>query len=803
MAIRPNCRRRLAHCLASALLLGAGAHDVAHAAGEAAAAEAPGDAAVEIIDDGGAASEGGDALYLDVELNGSPTRRIARFSQANGHLRTGSDTLRQLGFQLPADIAPVLALDELSGVSYRYDAPRQRIAITAPLDLLPRDTTRLNASAAAIVPAQASPGILLNYNLYGNRTQDDASGLSAYGELRSFGAWGVLDTTWVTRVADSPGSPPTADSHRLDTTWTRSFAGSATVLRLGDAITGSLPWSRATRLGGVQFQRDFALQPERITFPVPAFLGQAALPSTIDLYVNGLRQYSGDAPAGPFQLDSVPIVNGAGEAQVVVTDIMGRQSTYSFPFYTTSQLLQPGLSDWSVEAGFVREDYGTKSFSYDAQPVASGVWRRGMSDRITLEAHGEAGDGLALAGAGGVLQLGQAGLLTGSVSHSQWHGSSGSQASLGYAWRNPWFNLSLDSTRTRGDYRDIASLTGLPPAQRSERALVGFTYAPLGSIGATYVRLDYPGEDRSRFASAFWSRQFGQRYSLGASVNQNLDDHDDRSAFLSLTVSFGDRLMAGASLQHDRNGNVAALEASRSMDGDGGFGWRARVQDGSGLRGGQAELGWRGERGQALAGVQSLDGDGAAYAGFDGALVWMDGHTYATRRVDDAFAVVATGVPGVPVKLSNREIGRTDADGNLLVTPLNAWQRNQLAIDPLQLPADTRIDRVEGEVVPYDRSGVLVDFRVKPVQAATVVLVDGAGQPLPTGTVVERDGATGPDARALVGYDVIIYLEGLGGRTLLRAHVAGGICEVSFEYQAAQGALPQIGPLACRTEEGP
>jgi outer membrane usher protein len=256
--------------------------------------------------------------------------------------------------------------------------------------------------------------------------------------------------------------------------------------------------------------------------------------------------------------------------------------------------------------------------------------------------------------------------------------------------------------------------------------------------------------------------------------------------------------MGGASLQHDRNGNVAAVEASRSMTADGGFGWRARVQDGSGLRGGQAELGWRGQRGQVLAGVQSLDGNDNAYAGFDGALVWMDGHSYAARRVDDAFAVVATGVPGVPVKLSNREIGRTDADGNLLVTQLNAWQRNQLAIDPLQLPANTRIDKVEGEVVPYDRSGVLVDFRVKPVSAATVVLVDAAGTPLPVGTVVERDG--GESARTMVGYDGIVYLEGLQASNTLRAHTGTGLCHATFAFRAEPGDVPVIGPLSCRAE---
>ncbi len=181
----------------------------------------------------------------------------------------------------------------------------------------------------------------------------------------------MLDNTWLSRLSDSSSGDTLADSARLDTTWTRSFVDSTSVLRVGDSITGNLPWSRATRFGGIQLQRDFALQPDLITFPIPQFLGQAAVPSTVDLYVNGLRRYSGETPAGPFQLGTVPIVNGAGNAQVVVTDALGRQTTFDFPFYTTSQLLRPGLDDYSLELGFVRENYGVSSFDYASDPTVS------------------------------------------------------------------------------------------------------------------------------------------------------------------------------------------------------------------------------------------------------------------------------------------------------------------------------------------------------------------------------------------------------------------------------------------------
>lgn len=786
MANRSNCRWRRVR-FASLLLLSMLATDLS-----AAGLDVP-QVLADPAFDTAAARLAGEALFLEVVLNGAASGRIVHFVREGGRFHAGAYSLRLLGFEPPAGSAAI-DLGTLEGVSWTYDAASQRIDIAAPALLASQSRTRLNDATTAIPRPQASPGALVNYDLYTTADESGARSVSAYAELRSFGRSGVFSTTWLGRGMDAPGAAPSAQSQRLDTSWTRSFVDSATVLRIGDAITGSLAWTRATRYGGVQLRRDFALQPELVTFPVPAFLGQAALPSTIDLYVDGLRQYSSQAPAGPFQLDSMPIVNGAGNAQVVLTDALGRQQTYDFSFYTSNQLLRAGLSDWSLDLGFVREEYGLRSFAYADAPAASGTWRRGMTDRLTLEAHAEATDGLAGGGAGAVLQLGGAGTLSGSYARSDHAGERGEQLALGYSWRNRWFNFALDSVRGR-DYADIASLEGNRPPTRSDRALIGFTTPRLGGFGANYVQLAYPGQPRSRYGSAFWFRSFGTRFALSANLNQNLDDDDDRSAFLSLSMSLGARTSAGVTTQHDPHGDAATLDVARSIPSEGGLGWRARVHDGE-QTSGQAELGWRSQHTEGVAGLQDQAGSSSGYAGIGGAFVFMDRHFYAARRVDQAFAVVATGMPGVPVLLSNREIGRTDENGNLLVTPLNAYQRNLVAIDPMQLPADLSIERVENEVVPADRSGTLVDFRVKPALAASLILHDERGQPLPVGSVIERHG----EPVAVVGYDGAAYLEGLSSDNDLGVRHPGGRCTVRFRYEPDAGGVPLLGPLRCVKE---
>ena len=115
--------------------------------------------------------------------------------------------------------------------------------------------------------------------------------------------------------------------------------------------------------------------------PTPSFLGQAVVPSTVELYVDGLRQYSGQVPVGPFQLAAQPGISGTGNAQVVVTDAFGRMQTLDFSFYGTQQLLAKGLSDWSVGVGHLRRDFGERSFAYDDRTVASASWRWPPCDR--------------------------------------------------------------------------------------------------------------------------------------------------------------------------------------------------------------------------------------------------------------------------------------------------------------------------------------------------------------------------------------------------------------------------------------
>ena len=153
----------------------------------------------------------------------------------------------------------------------------------------------------------------------------------------------------------------------------------------------------------------------------------------------------------------------------------------------------------------------------------------------------------------------------------------------------------------------------------------------------------------------------------------------------------------------------------------------------------------------------------------------------------------------VPVQLENNPIGTTDKRGLLLVTPLNAYQNNQLSIDPMSLPADVRIARVNALATPADRAGMLVSFGITPIRAASVILIDAAGKPLPLGSAVRIHGQ--PGEPALVGYDGAVYLDTLEAHNVLDVTMPdGSACHAAFDYAKHGDGIPPIGPLTCKAE---
>ena len=52
-------------------------------------------------------------------------------------------------------------------------------------------------------------------------------------------------------------------------------------------ISAAGAWGRSVRFGGIQFGTNFSTQPTLVTTPLLFAQGEAIVPSTVDVFVNG------------------------------------------------------------------------------------------------------------------------------------------------------------------------------------------------------------------------------------------------------------------------------------------------------------------------------------------------------------------------------------------------------------------------------------------------------------------------------------------------------------------------------------
>ena len=756
-------------------------------------------------------------LFLDASIDGRPSGLIVSVIQHGASLRMTVDTLRELGLD-PVRFGVAgrddFALDEVAGMRWAYDPARQTLALTLT-DAL-REQRVLSARVARQVgPAQASRGMLLNYNLFGQSGQRSLAGSL---DLRYFDARGSLNSTGAA-ILRGPGRGYT----RFDTSWVQSSQDNLSTWQVGDTVAPALSWTRAMRLGGIEWRRNFDLRPDLVTYPVAAVAGSAVVPSSVDLYVNGVRQFSANVPTGPFVVDQVAGLNGAGQATVITRDALGREVATTLPLYVDTRLLARGLSDFAVSLGALRRDYGLHSFRYGS-PAALASWRHGWSDTLTLEGHAEAGPGLLLAGAGLLKRIPNAGVLSAALAASGGR-HRGAQASLGYQYVSPRFAFDLQSVRASRHYGDLGVLEGVPVARASDRATLSTSYRDNG-LNVSLIQLRLPSASAlglapdplgagagsgtpigpveatpnvSRTVSLAWSRSVGQRGHVSVSAFQDLERRAERGVTATFSMAFDSRVAFNANAGRQRGDRTGALSLGRAPDFEGGLGWALQAGTAGEQRYRQAQVQYLGTHGRAAISTQRVGDNSNTSLDVSGALVAMDGTLVAARQVGSGFALVSAGAPGLPVLQDNRVIGRTDSRGRLLVPDLQPYSANRIAIDPSSLPSDTRISGSSQDVVPRQYAGVVARFEIERYAAATVMIVNPDGTPPEVGTPARLEGAA---AGAIVGYDGVLFVEGLRAQNRVLVGAGDAACEVRFAYQPVEGELPTIGPLTCQPVQG-
>ncbi|MDO7434542.1 fimbria/pilus outer membrane usher protein [Acinetobacter baumannii] len=774
-----------------------------------------------IKDDENKISKDSTRLFLNVFVNSTSSNDLISVNKDQDEkLYIRARDLKTLRLKLDEQISDSqwVCINDLKGIQFKYLENEQSLKLNIPSDMLTGYAVDLNGqqiTSPHLLKMKPLNAAILNYSLYNTITNDEnvfsgsAEGIfnSAIGNFSS----GVLYN----------GSNETSYSHekwvRLESKWQYVDPEKVRIYTLGDFISNSPDWGSSVRLAGFQWSSAYTQRGDLVTSALPQFSGSAALPSTLDLYVNQQKIYSGLVPSGPFDIKQLPFISG-NEVTLVTTDATGQQSITKQAYYFSSKILAKGINEFSVDVGVPRYNYGLFSNDYDDATFASGAIRYGYSNSLTLSGGVEAStDGLSNLGTGFAKNLFGFGVINADIAASQYKDENGYSALVGLEGRiskNISFNTSY--RKVFDNYFDLArvsqvrylkdnQMTSEPQNYLSYSALAdeifraGINYNFYTGYGVYlgYNQIKY-SDNSYKLVSANLSGSLNKNWGFYTSAYKDYENQKDYGIYFALRYTPSSRVNAITSISNESGKTTYRQEINGFSDPQiGAFGWGGYVERDQDANQNNASIyGSYRARAAYLTGRYNRIGDNDQVAvSATGSLVAAAGRVFAANEIGDGYAVVTNAGPQSQILNGGVNLGKTDKSGRFLIPSLVPYQENHIYLDPSYLPLNWSVKSTDQETVVGYRQGSLIDFGAKQVVSGLVKLVDQNNSPLLPGYTVHING----HEESIIGYDGEVFIQNLLKQNKLEVDLLDhGSCQVDFTYNGNQYSTKKLGPYVCR-----
>lgn len=151
----------------------------------------------------------------------------------------------------------------------------------------------------------------------------------------------------------------------------------------GDLNPRGIGFQGLPNIAGISFGRFFDFDPYQIIRPVGNSQFQIDQSSTVEVRVNGTTQRQLALDPGRYDLRDLPLNQGTNITEIIIRDDTGREQIISDRSFFDFNLLEKGLSDFSVSAG-VKTQFGNSGVSYSDEPVFTAFARHGLLSDLTV-----------------------------------------------------------------------------------------------------------------------------------------------------------------------------------------------------------------------------------------------------------------------------------------------------------------------------------------------------------------------------------------------------------------------------------
>ncbi len=745
-------------------------------------------------------------LIVALLINGTPQGDLIIQQDANGRYYLPRAEFASFA-QLPPETPVVLiegeahvAADALSGTTVRFDPAELSLHLELPAAAFAPQHFSLSRQKRRQTPLSDSRSLLVNY-----RADGFGGDLRQGWQLRSEQAF-----RWRGWLLSNDMLSQEFDGHR-DTVRLLSRAQYDDVEAMRRLVLGDQRGRAGDALGssqiiaGITLGRAFELAPDLIRFPTASIAASTASPADVELYIGEDRVFRGQVQAGPFEISDFSHYGGLQTLRLVVRDASGTLQIVEQPHYFASRGLAAGSSDFEWRIGLLRQSYGSRSSDY-GEPVGGGFYRYGVDHRTTLGGRLQFSAEEINFGGSLVYSSPRIGLLSFAAAGSRGEqGLQGGALAAEYQLQIGRFSGLAFARWNEPGYRSF----GAPPGELAVRRQYGGTLslgtARFGSFSLSASRrLDSQGQSSDLRLGA--GRGFSNGFAWELAALRRSGNEPDREILLTLRYRFGDKATVSSSYAGSQ-GDEQRVQVQAFSDTPYGTGtaWRLATQRQDTATGetGLLDLqllhhadhvsldaAWSESRNQE-------QGRQGWRLGAAGSLAWTEARLSASRRVDDAFALVEISPPLDQVRVyhNNRLIGRTNPQGRLFVPALTALIDNAVSIDEGDIPFHFNIDAIELAVAPLPRSGSLLRFPLRVIRAVSGGLVHAAdGRPVQHRSVSL---ATSTGSRQFTtGYGGRFYLEDLPpGDYPARLKYDNMDCEFLLRVPADGEAFTELGTL--------
>jgi outer membrane usher protein len=668
-------------------------------------------------------------------VNGEKKGEVFVHRTESGDFLVRSEDLKDAGLSLPANTIiqvsgePHISLRAMAGVSFTFDEKTLTLNIKADPSLFPMTFVDFAGQPLQNVYYPKESSLFLNYGV-----QYQAGDGFTFQSLNLSNEVGIRRGDYLF-LADTLFTKDSGHGNfvRLHTSVIHDDREKLQRTTYGDLFASSGSLGSSVNMGGIGITKVFSMDPYLITYPTLNVVGQASLPSEVDIYVNGIKIRTERISPGEFQLRNFSAYGGAGVVELVVRDSFGREQRYRYPFYAADNiLLKKGLHDFSYNIGFLREKFASESNRY-SKPAVVAFHRYGLSDSLSIGFRGEATEDVVNAGPQATVGLWTFGVLNLSLSGSVGHGA-GTATDVSYQYQTGRFN-------TRLFYQYFSKSYGLITADSPgflrkyvAGADFGYTYPKFGSLSLDLsTQKTYEGTEKRIITFGYSKNIFGN-VTLNSTFSRSWDTTAGYSNNIFVGLTYTPKTDLSISARHDstNNSGTEAIQIQKNAPLGEGIGFSALVQ--RNYAPGQDDrftidpmLQFNGRYGILRGEANASQTGGTLAAQYQlnasGALVLLDGVASLTRPVTDSFAVVKVGdIKGVTVRSGGQDIGKTDSSGRVFITNLSSYNDDQIAINDKDIPIEYYFPTVKKLVSPSLRSGSCVGFMVKKIQPVTGTL---------------------------------------------------------------------------------